>query len=213
MHVSYSSTDTIHAILTGVNDQGLPLPPWETQTVESSQVGSPQMMQNSQLGATHPEMLQSNQQMGIYPLQMQNSPRSGIVPSQMQNAQLPGTFSQPMQGRLHPGVYPSGPYAEPMQGGHPTGYPGYVQQLPQVHGYEQRPLYPSYANPNEISQGMYGLSVQDNGRYANASTAYPSYVPKFNKPSKPEDKLFGDLVSMAKTKHNKTSASGAGGNL
>jgi len=218
-------------LLTGVNDQSLPRPPWETQSDESpwtppvqnglpGGVMHPQFMQNSQFGGT-PEQMQVNQQMGMFLSPLQSSQQSGMVPLQMQNDRLPSTFSQPMQNGLQPGMHPSwmqnnqvpGPFSQQVQGGRPTGYTGYMQQQPRAL-YDQRQSYPSYSSPNEISQGMYGLSVQNNGTYANAGPSYQTptspYMQQFKKPSRPEDNLFGDLVSMAKTKQNKTTASDAG---
>ena len=53
-----------------------------------------------------------------------------------------------------------------------------------------------------LQQQMYGLSVRDDSGLNNTSyqvATSSSYVPS-GKPSKPEDKLFGDLVDMAKVK-------------
>ncbi|XP_020273395.1 uncharacterized protein LOC109848346 isoform X2 [Asparagus officinalis] len=140
----------------GANDQGLPPPPWETQIVESSQVGDPQT--------------------------------------------LPNIYSLPMHSQL------PGPYSQTMQDGQPTAYNGYIQQY-------QTSLYPSYPSTNEISQGMYRLSMQANS-YPNQGSSYQmptsSRVQQFNKPAKPEDKLFGDLITLAKMERNKTATRDAG---
>ncbi|XP_020263955.1 TOM1-like protein 1 isoform X3 [Asparagus officinalis] len=139
----------------GVNDQGLPLPPWEAQQAESSDCGNPetQTMQNGlQAGAMHPQLLQ-NMHLG--------SPHPELV----QSNQQPG-------------------------------------------------IYPTYLSQSDISQRMYKLYVQDNSSYyTNTGSTYQisaPHVQQFNKLAKPEDKLFGDLVSMAKSKQSKTTASSDG---
>ncbi|KAK8458186.1 hypothetical protein SEVIR_3G325745v4 [Setaria viridis] len=50
----------------------------------------------------------------------------------------------------------------------------------------------AYASANELSQRMKGLSVQNGG--SNGTTT--------NKQSRPEDSLFGDVLSIAKMKQS-----------
>lgn len=57
---------------------------------------------------------------------------------------------------------------------------------------------------------MYGLSVRDaNGMNNSYQVSAPSYVTP-SKPSRPEDKLFGDLVDFAKLKPTKPTSGAAG---
>ena len=74
-----------------------------------------------------------------------------------------------------------------------------------VYGYGQQ------QNPQFLDQRMSGLSIRDDSALRNSSyqPSFPSYVPS-EKPSKPEDKLFGDLVDIAKFKPTKTPPGRAG---
>ncbi|XP_073108889.1 TOM1-like protein 9 isoform X2 [Elaeis guineensis] len=185
------------------NDQGgaLPLPPWEAHTVHNNQPIEPQQMQSGQLeGGIHPQPIQSSHLGGMHPGLIQNNQRIGMPTPPMQSNQLGGLYSQPIQGGQFAGMQ-----QQLMQGVQWIDY-GYGQQ-PVAQYYNQRPLYP-YVGPNEISQRMYGLSLQDNNSYMNTNSSYPISTSTFNsqqshRPSKPEDKLFGDLVSLAKSKQNK----------
>ncbi|KAE8668566.1 Detected protein of unknown function [Hibiscus syriacus] len=71
-----------------------------------------------------------------------------------------------------------------------------------VYGYSQQPY---------IDQQMYRLSIRDDNALRNSSyqVPTPSYVPP-SKPSKPKDKLLGDLVNMAKIKSTKPTPGRAG---
>lgn len=148
----------------------------------------PRPIPSSHLGGMHPGLIQSNQQIGM------SAPP-------MQSNQLGGLYSQPIQGGQFTGMQ-----QQLVQGVQWINY-GYGQQ-PEARYYNQRPLYP-YVGPNDISQRMYGLSLQDNSSYMNMNSSYPMsasstfYSQQSNRPSKPEDKLFGDLVSLAKSKQNK----------
>ena len=78
-----------------------------------------------------------------------------------------------------------------------SGY-GYAGQQPG--GYYIPNAAYAYVSANELAQRMNGLSVQNGG--AHGTTA--------NKQSRPEDSLFGDLLSMAKMKQNKPAAGKVG---
>lgn len=135
----------------------------------------------------------------------------------------PGTAGQPaimsnqaMQSNQMEGMYP-----QQFQGGQPGGL--FPQQMPSGHMaymYSQQ-MYANqmasygYGNAQQqntqfLNQGMSGLSVRDNGVLNNSSypVSAPSYVPS-GKPSKPQDKLFGDLVDLSKFKS--TNAPGRAG--
>ncbi|CAD5194596.1 unnamed protein product [Musa acuminata subsp. malaccensis] len=152
------------------------------QTSVGQLVGMPpQHMMGPQLTGLQPQVVQGDQFVGMYP-PMQNSQMTAMYPPQIFGGHMVGMGQQPMQG---------------------TGY-GYGQQ-PGAQFYDpMRPTYPYYT-PNALGQTMYGLSVQDNNTYASKASSYQmptssSYLQNSNKPSKPEDKLFGDLVSLAKNK-------------
>lgn len=111
----------------------------------------------------------------------QPQPAMGMYP-QMQPAQMAYMYAQQM-------------YANQM-GGYGYGY-GYGQQQ----------------NTQFLDQRMSGLSVRDDGVLGTPSHpgSAPSYVHvPSGKPSKPEDKLFGDLVDMNKFKPTKSTPGRAG---
>jgi hypothetical protein len=143
-----------------------------------------------------------NQQFGLLP------------PASMPGMQFPGMQHPQMYGgsqpaMMHPQQMPGAQYGamaqqQPMYGGRLAGY----MQHPAVaaaHYYNQGTsgMY-GYPGANDLSQRMYGLSVQDNS-YMGMSSSYqtaPSPAPSTGqpmRPTKPEDKLFGDLLSIAKS--------------
>ncbi|RWW01908.1 hypothetical protein GW17_00035032 [Ensete ventricosum] len=134
-------------------------------------------MMGPPLTGLQPQVVQGGQFVGMYP-PMQNSQMRAMYPPQMFGGHMVGMGQQPMQG------------------GQLTGY-GYGPE-PGAQFYDpMRPTYPYYT-PNALGQRTYGLSVQDNNTYANEASSYQmptssSYLQNSNKPSKPEDKLFGDL--------------------
>ncbi|KAL5975945.1 hypothetical protein ACLOJK_020274 [Asimina triloba] len=217
----------VHA---GAGDQSngaLPPPPWETQsTTESSHFDgtNPLTMPSAQLMGAQIQPMQNSQLMGMQPQPTQNA---GMFPQQMQGGQIVGMYPQPMQSGHMFGMYPL-----PMQSGQMVGmYPQQIhasQQLgmypPSIQSSQASSFYPhpkqvgqmglyGYAQQAEqLNQRMYGLSMHDGSRYANTSsyqTPAASYVQP-NKPSKPEDKLFGDLVDMVKSRPNKPNISKVG---
>jgi len=102
-----------------------------------------------------------------------------------------GMVPQPMQVGQMAYLYP-----QQMYGSQVAAY-GYGQQGAQ-----------------HLDQWMYGLSVRDDSSLRNASyqVSTSSYVLPM-KPSKPEDKLFGDLVDMAKVKSSAKSTPGRAGSM
>ncbi|KAF8034640.1 hypothetical protein BT93_C0833 [Corymbia citriodora subsp. variegata] len=85
-------------------------------------------------------------------------------------------------------------YPQQMYGGQMAAY-GYGQQ-----------------GAEYLDQRMYGLLVRDDNSLRNSpyQVSASSYVPPM-KPSKPEDKLFRDLVDMAKVKSSAKSTPGRAG--
>ncbi|KAL3844163.1 hypothetical protein ACJIZ3_001566 [Penstemon smallii] len=107
----------------------------------------------------------------------------------MQSPHATGMYPQPMQSGQMGYMYP-----HQMYGNHMAGY-GYG------YGYGQS----QQQNAQFIEQSMSGLSMRDDSARRNSSYSVPTplYVPS-GKPSKPEDKLFGDLVDISKFKPGKT---------
>lgn len=193
----------------------LPPPPWEVQPTDSGSpvAGTqyPQPLQVTQVIMTHvqggaqpqgPQAMGNDQVVGMYMPPNANSHMSAINPHVAQINQF-SLHPQHIQGTVGPvmGIVPN-----QMQGGPVTSmYP------PQMYGnqymghvYGQQPV-------QYLEQQMYGLSVRDDSGLTNSSyqVSSTSYSPSA-KSSKPEDKLFGDLVDMAKVKP-KTTPGQAGG--
>ncbi|RLN12489.1 TOM1-like protein 1 [Panicum miliaceum] len=185
----------------------LPPPPWEAQPAESEQ-----------FQANHPGGLSVPPQFGVtqpQPVQIAQ-PGQQILPSQSMPGQPGGQFQpglgvqqqyvtpntqyggmyQPVQGNQAGGMYPQqmagDVYQQQMYGGQMASY-GYGQQ---PGGYYVPNAGYAYASANELSQRINGLSMQDGSLYG----APGSSLQQRNRPSRPEDSLFSDLVSIAKTK-------------
>jgi len=195
-------------LLTGINGQNgaLPPPPWEAQPGQNNQLAGQdsQATQSGQMGAVQPHFVQTGQFGGMQPQPVQNTQYVGAYPVLMQNGQVGGMYPQPMQGGQFSGMMSQ---QQAMYGGQMMGY-GYGQQ-PNAQFYDQMAQSYPYGSSNELSQRMYGLSMQEFSTYTSAGPSYShvpssaSFLQQSIKPSKPEDKLFGDLVSMAKTKPSK----------
>ncbi|CAO2161687.1 unnamed protein product [Urochloa humidicola] len=183
-----------------INHMGIP----QTQPMYNQPgVALPQAMQPGHAAVAQMQPGFGNQQFGSLP----PAPMPGMQFPGMQTPQMYGG-SQPamMYPQQMPGAqYGTMPQQQPMYGGRLAGY----MQHPAVaaaHYYNQGTsgMY-GYAGPNGMSQRMYGLSVQDNS-YMGMSSSYqtaPSPAPSTGqpmRPTKPEDKLFGDLLSIAKTR-------------
>ncbi|KAJ8552136.1 hypothetical protein K7X08_028579 [Anisodus acutangulus] len=204
-----------------------PLPPWEAEAEDSQTMGSPhaQPMLNNPLMPGNPQALamHSNQVMSGSPRAMSTQNNQLVAANTQQMAggtYLHGMYAQPniagqpammnnqaMQSNQMEGLHP-----QQFQGGQPAGY--FPQQMPSgqmAYMYSQQ-MYINqmasygYGNAQQqntlfLNQGMSGLSVRDNGALNNSSypVSTPSYVPS-GRPSKPQDKLFGDLVDLSKFK-------------
>lgn len=222
----------------GGQSSSFPPPPWEAEAADNSQtMGNPhaQPMQNNQLlpGSPHALPMHNNQIMSGSPnaLSMQNSqlmatnnqqlaggshvhgmyaqPITGGQPAMMnqamQNNQMVGLLPQPIQGGQSMGMFP-----QQM----PPGHMAYMYAQQQMYGNQMAGYGYGYAQPQNtqfLNQRMSGLSVRDDGVLNNSSypVSTPSYIPS-GKPSKPEDKLFGDLVDISKFKSPKTTPGRAG---
>ncbi|KAK4787579.1 hypothetical protein SAY86_011412 [Trapa natans] len=189
----------------------LPRPPWEAPPAESSELmgsqypqqmppsaGNEQIMPTYMPHATetaqyagmnsHPAYQQSNQMHPFQPQQMQGGHYMGMVQQQMPGAQMPYEYSPPVYG------------------GNVAAY-----------GYD-------HAGAQYLDQHMHGLSVRDDSGLGHPNSSYyasssfssssaSTYLPPMKQQSKQEDKLFGDLVDMARVKSSKPSASGRTGSM
>jgi len=202
-----------------VNHIGAP----QTQSMYGNQPGVaalPQVMQPGQMAGTQMQPGFGNQmvmqpgmvgpqmqpgfmnQFGSIPLNsMPGMPFAGMQAPQMQAVMM---YPQQMMPGAQYGVMAQ---QQQMYGGRLAGY----MQHPAVaaaHYYSQGAAsYGGYPGTNDLSQKMYGLSMQGssymgkNSSYQNQAAGTPSPSPSIGQPIKPakaEDKLFGDLLSVAK---------------
>ncbi|XP_020236666.1 TOM1-like protein 9 [Cajanus cajan] len=179
----------------------LPPPPWEAQPADNgSPVAGTQYphMQN----AAHPpgpQAMGNDQGVGMYMQPNANSHMSainnhvgsnqmGLQPHHIQGVAGPYMGMAPHQMQGGPVMYPQQMYGNQFMG----------------YGYDQQQGVPY------IERQMYGMSVRDDSGLRNPyQVSTTSYAPS-GKPSKPEDKLFGDLVDMAKVKPKPTTPGRAG---
>ncbi|KAL3650821.1 hypothetical protein CASFOL_007224 [Castilleja foliolosa] len=182
--------------LYGAQSSALPPPPWESQLDNSlPAVSQPQQMPgvvnpsgpspnatyaNDQVvGASYNgHLTTSNQMVGMHPYPVQGPQPMVMYPQQPGGHQMGGGYMYPPQQMQM--------YGNQMTAGYGYGY-GYGQQQ----------------NAQYLQQGMSGLSMRDDSGLRH-SYSTPSIVPS-GRPSKPEDKLFGDLVDISKFKPGKTS--------
>ncbi|KAH9615382.1 hypothetical protein KSS87_012229 [Heliosperma pusillum] len=197
------------------NGGTLPPPPWESQPTETNQPFSPQYsssMQASPMAGPQSPSFQG----GMHPFAPQPT---GIEQgtgtySQQMTGHMPAVNQQPMQS--HPGMYPQ-PYPGQMMGMAPQTMP-HAQMSPMYpaqmyanqmggygYGYTQQP------DSQYLDQRMYGMSLRDDSSLRNSSnqTSMASYLPPMKQQSKGDDKLFGDLVDMAKLKPGKSTPGGS----
>ncbi|MED6110603.1 hypothetical protein PIB30_044595 [Stylosanthes scabra] len=205
-----------------------PLPPWETTDNGSQTAGNQypqQPLQVTQVVMTHvqssgahgqaPQPMGNDQAICMY-MQQQQQPNANSYMSMMNNNNNAGQANHHHHHQFPPhqqiqGVVPAGAYMSmvphQMQNGNMAYmYPHHQQMYGNQflgYGYGQQ----QQQGVQYVEQQMYGLSVSDdNGMMRNSyQVSATSYVPS-GKPTKPEDKLFGDLVDMAKVKSPKTTA-------
>ncbi|XP_022750183.1 TOM1-like protein 9 [Durio zibethinus] len=186
----------------GAQSSGLlPPPPWEAQAADSSPVAGAQYPQSmvTQVSVTHgqpqgPQHMRSDQVVGMYIQPITTGHLSAINNEAVQGNRFAGFHPQPVLGAQYMGILPQ------------QMAPMYPQQM---YG-NQMGAY-GYGQQQYLDQQMYGLSIRDDNVLRNSSyqVSTSSYIPP-SKPSKPEDKLFGDLVDMAKIKSTKTTPGRAG---
>ncbi|KAG8058693.1 hypothetical protein GUJ93_ZPchr0002g26179 [Zizania palustris] len=205
--LTYGSNPEQQALNYDDQNGDLPPPPWEVQQSMDTPT------QASQLGqvALHPVGMQPRQMTSGQLGDMQLQPVPGTQLGVLQQA-------QPISNLQYVGMHPLvqvnqgvGMYPQPMLGG--QFYGASHQQLYAVqtagYGHGQQPAGAyyipnaayAYASANELNKRMNGLSVQSGSSNGTVT----------NKSSRPEDSLFGDLVSIAKMKQNKPAAGKVGG--
>ncbi|OIW09407.1 hypothetical protein TanjilG_21004 [Lupinus angustifolius] len=173
----------------------LPPPPWEIQPADNgSPVTSTQYHQPPQSAqvvmmhiqsSAHPQGPQAigGDQMYMQPnanIHIQNN-QFGIHPQHIQG--VAGPYSGMVS---HHQMQAASMYPQQIYGNQYIGY---------GHGQQQQ------GGVSYFEQQMYGLSVRDDNSLRNSyQVSTTSYVPSGKPSSKAEDKLFGDLVDMAKVK-------------
>lgn len=140
------------------------------------------------------------------PMPMPGMQFTGMQPSPMPGAQPGMMYAQQMPGAQFGGM----PQQQMYGGGRMATQYGYVQQQAAQYYNQGRPTMYGHPGTNGLSQSMYGLSMQDNSYMGGMNSTYQatsssSSMAQPMRPSKPEDKLFGDLLSIAKTKQNRAS--------
>ncbi|CAN7113287.1 unnamed protein product [Brassica rapa subsp. narinosa] len=191
------------------NVLALPPPPWEAQSPSSSPHYSPtHPMQVTQVViTTHTHQPLGYNPQGGSPHAFNNNPQGGSPYAiNNNNNNMFGMIPPPMTGGH---MQPFGHHNPAATYG---GYGGQPQPPQQYFGEQQ--MYGGYGGQPQLSQEqlveqqMYGMSLQDNGA-SNANpyqvSSHPSglnYQQPMMKPvnKKPEDKLFGDLVELSKSK-------------
>ncbi|KAM1200568.1 hypothetical protein ACFX2I_016837 [Malus domestica] len=143
-------------------------------------------------------------------------PFTGMTPQAIQAGQMTSMYPQQMYGGNQ--LVPYG-YDQQQQQHQAYALQQQQQQYQQQQAYALQQQQHAYALQQQqqqqqqqyaLQQQMYGLSVRDgNGMKNPYQVSAPSYVPP-SKPSRPEDKLFGDLVDFAKMKPTKTTPGAAG---
>ncbi|XP_021819332.1 TOM1-like protein 9 isoform X1 [Prunus avium] len=144
------------------------------------------------------------------PAQPVQGPYTGMTPQAIQAGQMTSMYPQQMYGnQMVPYGYDQQQQQQQQQH---QAYALQQQQHQQAFALQQQQQYALQQQQQAyaLQQQMYGLSVRDdNGMKNSYQVSAPSYVTP-SKPSRPEDKLFGDLVDFAKLKPTKPTSGAAG---
>ncbi|GMJ15891.1 TOM1-LIKE 9 [Hibiscus trionum] len=135
-----------------------------------------------------------------------------VLPAPPWEAQLAN--SSPVPGAQYPqsmgiqfaSFHPQQSQGAPYMGMVPPQMVPYNQQVPQMYGNPQMAAAAAgYGQQQYLDQQMHGLSIRDDNGLRNPphQVSSSSNVPP-STPSKPEDRVFGDLVDMAKVKPTTT---------
>ncbi|KAA3477555.1 TOM1-like protein 2 isoform X1 [Gossypium australe] len=168
----------------------LPPPPWEAQGADSSPVAGTQWQPQ---GSQH---MGSDQAVGMYIQPITPGHYSTINNQANQGNQFADFNPQQSPGTQYMGMVP-----QQMPGGQMTSYPQHTQQM---YGNPQMGAS-GFGQQQYLDEQMHGISIRDDNGLRNSSyqVSTSSYVPP-SRPSNPEDRMFGDLVDMAKVKSTPT---------
>lgn len=169
-----------------------PLPPWEEQPEADNnslaEAAYQQPTQTPQVGPVHGNIypqgyqhMENGQARNEYIQATTQGDHTGEMSQpQIQSSRSMGIHPQQMQYARMAYMYPQQMYSNQMEA--------------YAYGYGQ------FQNNQYLDQRISGLSINNDGDF-NSSSSQPSqsYVPS-GKPTKPEDKLFGDLVDIKKFK-------------
>lgn len=183
----------------------LPPPPWEAQPEVSEPAGSQylqmpaasQPLQNMTLAQGPQAMVNGQMTSSLYP-QQAGPYSSGINNPTVQNNQFGGFHPQPVRGGQVMGMLPQPMPMDPVASMYPQQMYSY-QMAGYGYGYNQQLLL---QQQQLLQQQMYGLSMSNDSSSSYQVPTSSSY-PSSDKPKRPEDKLFGDLVDISKFKPTK----------
>ncbi|GMG99063.1 hypothetical protein Nepgr_000903 [Nepenthes gracilis] len=188
------------------NGGGLPPPPWDSQQDNSPQFAA-RYNQPMQVASTvDPQSLQLGPQLDrndrIVGMIMQPITAAQLAMiNNTQSNQMGSMYPQPipqggqMMGMMGSSMYPQPPAMQVQAGQMTSMYPSQMYGN-QIAGYDYSYSYGQRQDLQVLGNRMYSLSTREDA----SAVSYSSYIPPMKQPSKAEDKLFGDLVDMAKSK-------------
>ncbi|XP_052210801.1 TOM1-like protein 9 [Diospyros lotus] len=192
------------------SSSSLPPPPWEAQPTDDDPLEGSQYHQPTKVGqevATESQPMFNGLHQGYRPMGGDDQV-AGMYIQQTPSGHLPAFGDQADHNNQLVGLHPQaacdgqsmGVCPQQMQSGqmHFMYQQMYSSQMGGYgYGYGQQ------QNDQFLELGMSGLSVRNDRSLNSYQTPALSYVPS-GKPSRPEDKLFGDLVAIAKVMPTKT---------
>ncbi|XP_073019563.1 TOM1-like protein 9 [Primulina eburnea] len=198
----------------GDQDGGaLPPPPWEAQ-LDNTQLPISHPTQQMQVAYSLPppsgtylqgsQPLANNQPFSTYTQPISSGHHTLVNNQVLQSNQMTaGLYSQPFQNPQAMGMFPQPTQSVPMVYAYPQQAYGYQTA---GYGYSYGYGQGERQNTQFLDQNI-SISSRDHSSMRNSSNmvSNSSYVSS-GKPSKPEDKLFGDLVDISKFKTGKNHA-------